>query len=120
METDGDREATFEEGAQAVREILGTDAVPIMIRVTAQEIGVLYASHASPYAFNQFLLERLKAAGAPVEGVLNLRLAHGRLARCRPTGGEETDGGFDYAWMPDEWVAKLQEYQRWAAGTAQS
>jgi hypothetical protein len=61
--------------------------------------------HTSPDGFNQKLLEKLKAAGGPVEGIINLRLSHGKLARVKPDLRDQRLGCFRYLWLPDEHAA---------------
>lgn len=56
---------------------------PIAIEISTQDIRMLFACHTSPTAYQQLLLAKLKDAGAPVEGTLNLRLAHGKLYKMR-------------------------------------
>ncbi len=58
-----DRAATREETDTALQSM---EERPIMIALDAQEIGRMFASKTSPTAFNQYLLERFLAAGAPV------------------------------------------------------
>lgn len=108
-----DHVATPEESARAAAEC---GEHPIMIVITAQEIGRMWAAKSSPTVYNQMLMEKFRAAGAPVEGVLNLTFAHGRLARVRPS--REHAGEFGYVWLPDLWAAKMVEYQRWTRGEA--
>jgi hypothetical protein len=78
---------------------------PIAIAVNVQEIGRWFVDKLSPYAFTQQLLERLKAAGAPVEsGRRGLQLAHGRVAKVRLNPMKQ-DEWIKYVWLPDD-VAK--------------
>lgn len=82
---------------------------PIAIRVSAQDIGRMYAEKYSPYMFNQALLERFKAVGVPVEGALHLRLVDGAIAREKPNGPQDY---FQYVWLPSLYVAGMQKYAR--------
>jgi hypothetical protein len=107
-----DREATPDEQMTAVEQ---EGPRPIMITITNQEIGAMTAGGASPTLYMQFVMEKLKAAGAPVEGILELKLAHGRLARTRPDPARP-EAGFGWVWLPDEWAAALMKYQRWTRG----
>ena len=87
---------------------------PIAIRVTDQEIGQLFASHTSPHRYSQFLLEKLRDAGAPVSGVLNLRLTRGKLARVKPD--LTRPGVFHYLWLPDTHAKSVAELQKQMEG----
>ena len=87
---------------------LSTDAQvpnPIVVTIDAQVIGALYASRTSPYEFNQFLMQELKSAGAPIEGTLRLRPSHGKVGRVK-TSIEK--GHFAYFWISDEHWALIQ------------
>jgi len=107
-----DRTATREETDAALQSM---EERPIMIALDAQEIGRMWATKTSPTAFNQYLLEKFRAAGAPVEGVLKLTLAHGRLARLKPEMNAPQDG-FRYMWLPDAWATAMIKYQKWSRG----
>lgn len=80
---------------------------PILVTLDAQEIGVLTVSGTSPYDFIQYLLAKLKQNGGPVEGVLDYKLAHGRLLRIKESA--QGKGFFDYMWLPDSWLAAINE-----------
>lgn len=70
----------------------------------------MYAAKYSPFEFSQYLLARLKEKGGPVEGTegLKLTLAHGKLLKVRtPVDGAQ--GVFDYLWLPEPWIAALNE-----------
>jgi len=71
----------------------------VAIKVAGFEIAALYADKTGPYAFAQLLLERFKAAGAPVEGTIRLRLARGKVFKIKSQPG---DASFRYVWLPDE------------------
>lgn len=101
----GDRQATEAEVARAVD--LSRADRPIAIAIDAQEIGRMFADRYSPYAFNQYLLERFKAAGAPVEGVIKMKLVYGAIARMKTQLG---DMQFTYLWLSPEYVAGIAEY----------
>ena len=81
-------------------------AVPIVVSLDAQEIGRLYAYSPSPYHFMQELLRKFKAAGAPVEGVLKLRLAHGAVVKVKQQPGQ-MKMSFDYMWLPAQHVEAI-------------
>ncbi len=85
---------------------------PVAVSISAQDVGRLYAAQrgdCDPRVFMQFVLERLRAAGAPVEGTLRLRLAHGAVARVKPdTKAPQME--FKYVWLPAEHAAALVEY----------
>jgi hypothetical protein len=65
--------------------------------------------HTSPDGFNQKLLEKLKAAGGPVEGIINLRLSHGKLARVKPDLRDQKLGRFRYIWLPEPHCALVEQ-----------
>jgi hypothetical protein len=71
----------------------------IAIRVAGFEIAALYNDRTKPYAFAQLLLERFKAAGAPVEGVIKFKLLYGKIFKLKSRPG---DCSFRYVWMPEE------------------
>ncbi len=104
-----ERAASLEDMA-FVAELSDHSSKPVAISVSAQEIGRLYASNTSPDAFNQFLLERFKFAGAPVEGVLRYKLAHGAIARVKPNPMEPAEK-FDYLWLPSTYVVSIAAAQ---------
>jgi hypothetical protein len=74
---------------------------PTSIRIPGYDVARLYADHANPYHFAQFLLERFKHAGVPVEGVVGvrLRLNRGKIFKLRSKPGDDS---FRYCWLPDE------------------
>lgn len=78
---------------------------PVVITLDAQEIGALYKANGGPPAFLQYLLNKFKAEGVPVEGVLTKKLAHGKVFKVKqsPRG----PGFFDYMWLPDSYVDKI-------------
>jgi hypothetical protein len=79
---------------------------PIAIWLDAQELGVLAAKRATPTEFNQELLRRFRHAGAPVEGLAHLKLAHGAIAKVKPDPNNQ-EMGFRYIWMPTEYVEAI-------------
>jgi hypothetical protein len=89
---------------------------PIMITIDAQEIGVCWKNKLTPTAFNQFLLENFKAAGAPVEGVINLKLARGKV--CKMKSHPRGPGFFGYLWLSDEAWSMVDTYGRETGLTA--
>ena len=87
---------------------LNRDGLPVVITLDAQEIGALYAARATPYAFNQHLLEKFKAAGAPVEGVLELKMSHGQVFKMKDDLYNRP-GAFTYMWVNDQYAKALSE-----------
>ena len=72
---------------------------PVAIQISAQDIAVWYRDRLSPYDFTQKLLERFKAAGAPVEwSPRGLKLIHGRIAKVRMNPAKQ-DEWFRYVWL---------------------
>ena len=86
-------------------ELPGVNEVPIPITLDWFELSEMAANGCSPDGFIQKILEKLKAAGGPVEGIINLRLSHGKLARVKPDMKDEKLGRFRYIWLPDEHAA---------------
>lgn len=89
-----------------VVEELNTATQPVIVTLDAQEIGRLAVEiGANPHAFMQTLLERFKQLGVPVEGMLRLRLACGRIYRMKtsPRG----IGFFSYMWCDAQHCAAL-------------
>ena len=99
-----DRLATQQEAILAV-EIDRCDK-PIAIWLDAQELGTLVAQRSTPNEFNQYLLRKLRDAGAPVEGMTILKLAHGAVAKERPDPAK-MEFGWRYIWLPQEYVAAI-------------
>ena len=81
------------------------EEIPIPITLDWFELSTMVTEHVSPDGFNQKLLEKLKAVGGPVEGITNLRLSHGKLARVKPDLHDQKLGRFRYIWLPDEHAA---------------
>lgn len=76
---------------------------PIAVSISTHDIQALFACGTSPDAYNQLILAKLKDAGAPVEGMLRLKLAHGQVCKVKtdPTQPQEA---FDYVWLPEAYV----------------
>jgi hypothetical protein len=81
---------------------------PVVLTVDAQTIGAMYASRATPFQYTQMLLERFKALGVPVEGMLRHRLVMGKIAKVKPDPGMQ-DQWIRYIWLPDEHVQALAQ-----------
>jgi Zn-finger nucleic acid-binding protein len=84
---------------------------PIAIWLDAQELGVLVAKRTTPTEFNQELLRRFRHAGAPVEGMAHLKLAHGAIAKLKPDPNNQ-EMGFRYIWMPAPYVEAIASVGR--------
>lgn len=95
---------------EAVAEIIAGPK-PIAFSVSTIDVRMLYTAGTSPEAYNQLLLAKLKDAGGPVEGVIKLRLAHGRLAKWKDDALNEQDQ-FTYMWLPDAYVEGIQQGTR--------
>ena len=73
---------------------------PIAVAISDHDIQALYAMGTSPTAFSQLILAKLKDAGAPVEGILKLKLAHGNVYKLKDNPMEpQTE--FTYVWLPE-------------------
>lgn len=84
---------------------------PIAIAITSDEVAALYAAQkgdCDPNLFNQYLLERFKAFGAPVEGTVRFKLAHGAIARVKPDATQK-QLGFQYLWLPAEYAVAIAQ-----------
>jgi hypothetical protein len=103
-----DRAASPEE-QQMARELAAQGTVPIAIAISAQDIAKMTVEHYSPYMFSQNMLERFKAAGAPVEGTIKLKLAHGKIARVKPDPLQPQDF-FQYLWLPDQYAEAIRTH----------
>ena len=90
-----------------LRPALDSDVpLPICIQITAEEIGQMTAKQFGPYEYNQYVLGKLKAFGAPVEGVLHLKLAHGAVARVKPSAANPQDF-FQWMWLAEPYVRAI-------------
>jgi hypothetical protein len=79
---------------------------PIAVDIPVIDIQMLFALGTSPEAFNQLILAKLKDAGAPVEGVIKLKLAHGKVYKMKTNPLVEQDA-FEYLWLPDAYVESM-------------
>jgi len=101
-----DRAATPEEVQLAQQADLPEGPKPIAVFIPAIDIRMLYAARTSPEQFNQCILARLKDAGAPVEGTIHLKLAHGAVAK-KKSNPLVDEGGFTYLWLSEEYVRAI-------------
>jgi hypothetical protein len=76
---------------------------PVSVEISTRDIQMLYAMRTSPAQFMQLILAKLKDAGAPVEGALNLRLAHGKVFKMKDDPLQEQPS-FTYLWLPEAYV----------------
>jgi hypothetical protein len=81
---------------------------PISISISAHDVQALYTCGTNPDAYNQLLLAALKDAGGPVEGILHLRLATGKLCKLKDKALEPQDA-FTYLWISDAYVAAIAQ-----------
>jgi len=79
---------------------------PIAAAISTDDIQALYAMGTNPDAFNQLILAKLKDAGAPIEGTLRLRPAHGKVFKLKDSILQEQTE-FCYMWMPDAYVEAI-------------
>jgi hypothetical protein len=87
---------------EVAREIL-QGPKPISIEISTQDVQMLYACQTSPTAYMQLILAKFKDAGAPVEGTLNLKLAHGMVCKLKDNPLQEQIA-FTYLWLPEAYV----------------
>jgi hypothetical protein len=102
-----DREATQAEALEAVEH--DRCDKPIAVWLSAEELGTMYAKHeARPGFYMQYLLRKLRNAGAPVEGsdAGFLKLTHGAVARVKPDPLKQ-ERGWRFLWMPAPYVAAI-------------
>lgn len=81
---------------------------PVKIEITTDDVHKLFLAGTSPTMYMQLLLAKLKDAGGPVEGTLNLRLAHGKLFKVKTDVLRQQDS-FAYLWLPDAYVAGMRD-----------
>ncbi len=83
---------------------------PIHVALHAQEIGKMFAERTKPFQFRQYLLEQFRAAGAPVSGIVLLKLDHGHIMKLQtsPLGKEF----LPYVWLPVELWRRLVEFRK--------
>lgn len=79
---------------------------PIAVSISTHDVQALYACNTSPDSYNQLILAKLKDSGAPVEGTLRLRLAHGAVCRVKDNPLEPANE-FVYMWLPEAYVAAI-------------
>ena len=91
---------------EAVQEIL-SGPKPVSVEITTRDVQMLYACQTSPKAYMQLILAKLKDAGAPVEGALNLRVAHGKVFKMKDNPMEE-QSSFVYIWIPDAYIEGMR------------
>jgi hypothetical protein len=90
------------------QEAIASPLKPISFSISTDDIQALYACRTNPDQYNQLLLAKLKDCGGPVEGVLHLRLSHGKLAKLKDNP-LEAQNEFVYCWLPDEYVAAIAQ-----------
>ena len=83
---------------------------PICVALHAQEIGKLHTTKTTPFEYMQGLLYRLRLAGAPVEGISTLRLAHGKVFKMRQSN--LGPAWVSYIWLPETKVAELEKWRK--------
>jgi hypothetical protein len=85
---------------------------PVAVTVSANDIRMLWAMRIPPDQYIQLIYAKLRDAGCTaVEGVLQLRLAHGKLCKVKTEAHVEQDG-FDYIWLPDQYVEAIANAPR--------
>lgn len=85
------------------------EELPIPITLDWFELSKMAAEGASPDTFNQALLQKLREAGGPVEGVVRPKLSHGKLARVKPDLRDQKLGRFRYIWLPEQHCALVEQ-----------
>jgi hypothetical protein len=93
---------------EVVQEILAGPK-PVTCEISTEDIQALFVTtqvgpgQFNPYVYSQLILAKLKDAGAPVEGVLHLRLAHGKVFKQKTSDLVEQQS-FTYIWLPEAYV----------------
>jgi hypothetical protein len=81
---------------------------PISVEISTQDVQMLFACHTNPEQYMQLILAKLKDAGAPVEGTLRLRLAHGAVCKLKDNPMQE-QAAFVYMWLPEQYVHAIAQ-----------
>lgn len=84
-----------------------SEFAPIAVAISTHDIQALYACNTNPDSYMQCILAKLKDAGAPVEGVLKLRLAHGAVCKLKDNPMKPQEE-FTYIWIPEEYRLAIQ------------
>jgi hypothetical protein len=80
---------------------------PIAVAISTDDVQALFACGTDPNQYSQLILAKLKDAGAPVEGVFKLKLAHGKVCKLKDSI-HEAQSEFTYVWLPEEYVYAIQ------------
>lgn len=88
---------------------------PIVAVIPGMDVAKLMAAKCSTYEYNQLILAKLKDAGAPVEGMIHLKIANGSVCKLKTNPMQEEEG-FCYMWVPPAWVEKLNAMGGLGAG----
>jgi hypothetical protein len=85
------------------------EAKPVIVTLTAQELGALVAQRCTPEGFKHHLLMKFKEAGVKVEGTIRPKLPHGQIYKMSTelTG----PGVFMYVWMPEAYHAGIEAWK---------
>lgn len=94
------------QASESVAQELLQGPKPISVSISTEDVRMLFACNTSPTAYNQLILAKLKDAGAPVEGTLNLRLAHGKLFKLKDSPLQEQPD-FQYIWLPEAYIEAI-------------
>jgi hypothetical protein len=83
---------------------------PVAAFISSDDIQALFACGTHPDKYNQLILAKLKDNGAPIEGTLRLRPAHGKVFKMKDSVLEE-QAGFTYLWLSDAYVDAMGPMQ---------
>lgn len=92
--------------SQATMQELLEGPKPISVEIATRDIQMLFAMSTNPHTYMQLILAKLKDAGAPVEGTLTLRLAHGKVFKLKDSVLEEQPA-FTYMWLPEQYIEAI-------------
>lgn len=76
---------------------------PIAVVISGMDVAKLAEANCSVYEYNQLILAKLKDAGAPVEGMISLKMANGSVFKMK-TNPMVEEQGFTYIWLPPAYV----------------
>lgn len=79
---------------------------PIFVNISTDDVQALFACGTHPDQYNQLILAKLKDAGAPIEGTLRLRPAHGAIVKLKDNPTIEQTC-FTYGWLPEAYVQAI-------------
>lgn len=81
---------------------------PVAFSISTHDVQALFACSINPEQYMQCILAGLRDNGCTaVEGVLKLKLAHGKVCKLKDSI-HEAQSEFTYVWLPEEYVYAIQ------------